>query len=231
MKYLIKFVLIFKFCCKVLHIYPTVSVHCKKKPKHYYYMIPYDSKDVQNFNYLLTIIMSSVVTTEDNVKRLIPNEQEFKLVHIINEHYPSFKIENGFYLLTKDGIEIQNIGLKQYYIKVQTQQQLDIKIKELTLRGLSKSDERNKRANRNSLIAIGLSIIIPILILIGGKYLDYKIDKISNTPSTTNSNGDIGTEINPPNIISDTLDSFNKEIISNKIFHNSDTLNFKLIIK
>lgn len=189
--------------------------------------IPYSDKDIQNFNNLLTIIMSNVETTEQNVRKLIPNEKEFKLAHIINEHYPSFKIDNGFYLLTKEGVEIQNIRLKQHILKVRTEQQLDIKIKELTLRELSKSDERNKRANRNSLIAIGLSIIIPILILIGGKYLDYKIDKITNTPSTTNSNGDIGTEINPPNIISDTLDSSNEKMISNKIFHNSDTLNSK----
>ena len=188
--------------------------------------IPYSDKDIQNFNNLLTILMTSNEKTETNVKQLIPNEQEFNMVHIINEHYPSFNIVNGFYRLTITGLEVHRLTLKHYIHKIQTEQQLDIKIKELTLRELSKSDERNKKANRNSLIAIGLSIIIPILILIGGKYLDYKIDKITNTPSTTNSNGDIGTEINPPNIISDTLDSSNEKIISNKIFHNPDTLNY-----
>jgi hypothetical protein len=186
--------------------------------------IPYSDKGIQNFNNLLTVIMSNVETTEQNVRKLIPNEQEFKLAHIINEHYPSFKIDNGFYLLTKEGVEIQSVGLKQNIIKVRTEQQLDIKIKELTLRELSKSDERNKVANRNSIIAIFLSIIIPIVILIGDKYFDYKIN---NYPKTTNTNSEIRTEINPPNIISDTLNSSDKKIISNKIFHNSDTLNSK----
>lgn len=173
--------------------------------------IPYSDKDIQNFNNLLTIIMSNVETTEQNVRKLIPNENEFRLAHIINEHYPSFKIENGFYLLTKEGVEIQSIGLKQYILKVRTEQQLDIKIKEITLRELSKSDERNKRANRYSSIAIGLSIIIPFLILIGDKYFEYKIN---NNPKTTNNNSNSGFEITPPNIISDTLNSSNKKIIS-----------------
>jgi len=191
-------------------------------------MIPYESKDIQNFNNLLTIIMSNVETTENNVRRLIPNEQEFKLVHIINEHYPSFKIENGFYLLTKDGIEIQNIGLKQHYIKIQTQQQLDIKIKELTLNELSKSDKRFKRTNRNTIIAIVISILLPTLLFLGDKIFEYYKP---NAPKNSDSNSEITTEIHPIIFISDTLDSSNKKILSNKIIHNYDTLYFKLIIE
>lgn len=186
--------------------------------------IPYSDRDIQNFNNLLTIIMSNVETTQQNVRKLISNEQEFRLAHIINEHYPSFKIDNGFYLLTKEGVEIQSIGLKQHILKVRTEQQLDIKIKELTLRELSKSDERNKKANRYSSIAIGLSILIPFLILIGDKYFDYKI---ADNPKKTNNDSKSGLEINPPNIISDTLNSSNKKIIFNKIIHKSDTLNSK----
>jgi hypothetical protein len=186
--------------------------------------IPYSDKDIQNFNNLLTIIMSNVETTEQNVRKLIPDEKEFKLAHIINEHYPSFKIDNGFYLLTKEGVEIQSIGLKQHILKVRTEQQLDIKIKELTLRELSKSDERNKQTNRLSKIAIITSCILPILIF----WLDKSfVDDVSYTLKDSNGNSEITIKVTPPNIISDTLNSSDKKIIFNKIIHNSDTLNSK----
>lgn len=180
-------------------------------------MIPYSSKDIQNFNNLLAIIMSNVDTTEENVKRLIPNEQEFKLVHIINSHYPSFKIENGFYLLTKEGIEIQRIGIKNHIIKIQNEQMIDIKIKELTLDELSKSELRNKRANKFSIIAIIISILLPIIILIGDKYFD---SKIANNPKDS-CNSKSATKINSPNFSSDKISKDS----SNKINHNTDTLN------
>lgn len=186
--------------------------------------LPYSDRDIQMFNNLLALIMGYADKKEDDIRRLIPNENQFNIVHTINKHYPSFSIENGIYTISKEGIDIQRIGLKQYYTKIQLDKEYDIKMKELALKELSSSEERYNKTSKKSNIAICISIFLPIFILIGGKYFDYKI---ANNPKNANSNSKIGTEINPVQFISDTLTPSNEKVSSKKINHISDSLKCK----
>jgi hypothetical protein len=192
--------------------------------------IPYSDKDIQNFNNLLTIIMSNAETKEENIYKLIPNEQENKLVHIINEHYPSFKIENSFYLLTKEGVEIQRIGIKQHIIKLYTEEQINIKIKELTLKELTNSEERFIKTNRNSIIAIIISIILPLVLFGIERTFDYYQN---NRPDNANYNCNARIEITQPKIINDSIFKVLSGNVKNEniYFTHIDSLKIKLNIK
>jgi len=190
--------------------------------------LPYDKDDIQKFGHLLTLIMSDTQKTEENVRILIPNSKQFDIIHIINDHYHSFSIVNGYYRLTSKGVEIQRIGLKEYYYKLQIDQQLDLKIKEHTLAEFNKTEKRFQHSIKKSNAAILISIILPILILIGEKYF---IAKISNDPKNTYDNSEIGLKINHPIPISDTIFIKSLGNSKNKFIHNFDSLNFKLIIK
>lgn len=189
-------------------------------------MIPYDNKDVQNFNNLLTIITSDVHKTENDVRRLIPDSKEFDIVNDINEHYHSFSIINGFYKITKTGIEIQRIGLKEYYDKLQIEQQLDFKIKELTLKELSKSKQRHRLSNIFAIVAIFISITLPLLL----NTWENEKNEIQNN---TNYYCKGRIELTPPNRISLTLDSTStNEILKHIIIrHNIDSFNVNLFIE
>jgi hypothetical protein len=103
----------------------------------------FDSKDLANFNNLLSIIKSKPNSNLNSVRQFLPNDIDFQIVEKINKYYNiAYDVDkNRIYFLTTIGNEINDMGIKPYIQKLYVENKLaeqdkllDRKLKELNIR-------------------------------------------------------------------------------------------------
>jgi uncharacterized membrane protein YidH (DUF202 family) len=117
----------------------------------------FDRKDYQNFDKLLTILISNPNSNIKSISKLL-NSKELKIVEKINEIYLAFKRTNDDFSILLKGMEIHQIGIIQYIE--------NIKLKE------RKFQRKLKRKKVLKFLSWLVGIILVIIGLIF-KYLQY----------------------------------------------------------
>lgn len=130
--------------------------------------LPYSDKQLTDFDKLLKFIdnSSSQISSYSKMKdEKILKSSEYNDVFKINKKYNLFSIFNNdtFHLEIEATIPLK-IGMKKYVMKIA---------------------KRENEPRRNARIAIGISIILPIIIALGSKFVDSQTNISSNSSKPT----------------------------------------------